>query len=234
MYKILTSICLIVGLSLTTTAQDCNFFPMIEGATFEITTYSASGKAEAVTSTKVTEVKNISGGVSAVVSSEITGGEVKEKVGLSYEVKCVNGELQINMGDMFNTESMQDMMGGQGMDVDMKVESDNLIFPSRMDIGKTLPDATMKMQMKAMGMEMDITTIISERKVEKKETLTTPAGTFDCYKMTYLTSTDGMMGMKMNFRSTAWYNEKVGMVRTEDYDQAGKINSYTELTAFKE
>ena len=43
-----------------------------------------------------------------------------------------------------------------------------------------------------------------------------------------------MMGMKMNFKSTAWYNEKVGMVRTEDYDQSGKINSYTELTAFKE
>ncbi|MEM7512722.1 MAG: hypothetical protein AAF388_17440, partial [Bacteroidota bacterium] len=70
MYKILISICLIVGLSLTTTAQDCSFFPMVEGATFEITTYSAGGRAEAITSTKVTEVKNISGGVSAVVSSE--------------------------------------------------------------------------------------------------------------------------------------------------------------------
>ncbi|MEM9934071.1 MAG: hypothetical protein AAF824_10680 [Bacteroidota bacterium] len=234
MIKRLSVLLLIGAFLLSASAQDCSFFPMIEGATFESTTYTANGKPTTTTSTTVSKVSTISGGLAAQVSSQIDGKEMEEKVDISYAVKCVNGELQMNLSDIFSGEAMKEMMGNQGIDIDMKVESDNLIFPSRMDIGQTLPDAKMNMEMKAMGMEMNFTTLISQRKVEKQENLTTPAGTFTCYKMTFLTTTDGAMGISMQFKTAAWYNDKVGMVRTEEYDQSGTLNSYTELTAFSE
>jgi len=61
--------------------------------------------------------------------------------------------------------------------------------------------------------------------------VTTPAGTFDCIKMTQ--DTDVKAIFKMKAKTTTWYTKGVGMVKTENYDKNGKVESSTVLTKFE-
>ncbi len=88
--------------------------------------------------------------------------------------------------------------------------------------------------MSAMKMNMDMA--LTERIVETKETLTTKAGSFDCYKVSQNTAvTMDMMGMKRTTEtsSASWFAKGVGMVRTENYDKKGNLMGYSLLTAFQ-
>lgn len=74
---------------------------------------------------------------------------------------------------------------------------------------------------------------IKNRTVAGQEEMTTPAGTFSCYKITYdMDMNVKVMGMgrTTNLTGTEWIAEGVGMVRNEQYDKNGKLNSYSVLT----
>jgi hypothetical protein len=58
--------------------------------------------------------------------------------------------------------------------------------------------------------------------------VTTPAGTFECYKLTYDMIIDFMMG-SMEMKNVQYITEKYGAVRTETYDSDGKLLNYTVL-----
>ena len=79
-----------------------------------------------------------------------------------------------------------------------------------------------------MSMDMDIT----NRKVEGKESVTTPAGTFECYKISY-DMFSKMSIMKMNFKNIEYLSENSGVVRTESYRSNGSLMSYTVLTKYE-
>ena len=78
---------------------------------------------------------------------------------------------------------------------------------------------------------MNITMNISNRKVDAVESITTPAGTFECYKISY----DVAMKMMMNMKSKGveWYAKGVGLVKNETYSSDGKLLGSNVLTAFK-
>jgi hypothetical protein len=65
---------------------------------------------------------------------------------------------------------------------------------------------------------------IYDRKVVAQEDVTTPAGTFKCYKMTSTIETKTMFSMVA--KSTEWIALKVGIVRSETYDKNGKLMGY--------
>lgn len=87
-------------------------------------------------------------------------------------------------------------------------------LPSEMAIGDRLPDAAGKV--KALGMTMDVS--VSERMVIGTDTITTPAGTFDCV---IVSEHKVEKGMTRNRVTTAWtwYARGVGMVRHDTYDK---------------
>lgn len=95
----------------------------------------------------------------------------------------------------------------------------------------------MTIQMGENSMTMTSTDMyLKNRKVEKKEDITTPAGTFACYKITYDMDMDmKVMGInrKMNSTGAEWVAEGVGIVKTATYDKKGEIESYTLLTNYK-
>jgi hypothetical protein len=69
------------------------------------------------------------------------------------------------------------------------------------------------------------------RKVEALESITTPAGTFECYKLTYDMEIKSMI--KMTVKATQWVARNVGAVKTESFDKNGKLVGYSLLTAFR-
>ena len=73
---------------------------------------------------------------------------------------------------------------------------------------------------------------IVNRVVESIEEVTTPAGTFECFKLNYdVKSKIGFI--KQNYKNSVWYAKGIGAVKTETYDKKGKLDGTTLLTKFK-
>jgi hypothetical protein len=117
--------------------------------------------------------------------------------------------------------------------MEMEMKMDNLEFPSNLKEGQTLKDASFEMTAKNSPMPMKFNFNITDRKVEGKESVTTPAGTFDCFKISEKTHSK-MMISNMEFTTVQYIAEKYGAVKTETYRSNGKLMGYSLLTKFEE
>ncbi|MFD2312589.1 hypothetical protein ACFSKX_19395, partial [Microbulbifer halophilus] len=106
----------------------------------------------------------------------------------------------------------------------------NVEFPNNLKVGQTLKDANLKMTLNMSGIKMNMTMDMLNRTVDAKESVTTTAGTFDCFVLSY--DTEMKMGMKMNFKNKEWIAKGVGVVKSENYNKKGKLMGYSELTSF--
>jgi hypothetical protein len=92
----------------------------------------------------------------------------------------------------------------------------------------------MTMKVKSNGMQiMTMNFKITDRKVEAIEDITTDAGTFSCYKMSQNT-TMNMGFINKTFKSIDWIAENVGSVRSESYNESGKLQSYRVLKSIEQ
>jgi hypothetical protein len=68
------------------------------------------------------------------------------------------------------------------------------------------------------GLKQTVSMTISDRKVEGKESVTTAAGTWDCFKISYkskmVVKTAGI-GIPVNIEGNEWYAPGVGVVKTQ-------------------
>jgi hypothetical protein len=76
-----------------------------------------------------------------------------------------------------------DLSGFVATDKSSSIESSGLLFPLDVSVGEKLPDADYSITMNTGGTKRKIASHIKERKVEAKESITIPAGTFDCYRI---------------------------------------------------
>lgn len=217
--------------SLSSHGQNCEpYYPMSEGASFEQTSYNAKDK---VTGYQRHEVLSVSGGGDHMEAQmRVTHYDKKDKEGfvVDYSMVCDGEVFHVDM------QSMIPSTGGAAMEMDMTVEADNLEFPASMSGGMELPDAHLKASMAStsMGISMGgISVSITERKVQKEESITTSAGTFDCFVIMQKEESK-VMGIKVRSQSKTWYSKGAGMVRSESYDKNGKLRSYTVLTKLEQ
>jgi hypothetical protein len=123
-------------------------------------------------------------------------------------------------------------MTSQFSEMEVSMEGDPLMIPSNLKVGQSLPDATTKIKTGMNGMSlMTVTLSVTDRKVEGMETITTPAGTFECYKITQTTSMKTIMSK--SFTTEEFYAAGVGLVRTNTYKKNGKLESYQELLSLE-
>ena len=87
-----------------------------------------------------------------------------------------------------------------------------------MNVGQSLPDGFLDMDMKMeSGISANIKLEITNRKVKAKESVTTPAGTWEAYKISYSSKVLIKMGLgiPMKIESTEWFVPDFGVVKTE-------------------
>jgi hypothetical protein len=126
--------------------------------------------------------------------------------------------------DPKSTEGLKDM--------EMKMEGGFLEMPSKLNAGDMLKPGDMKMVFTSGGATiMTMTINITNRKVEAVQDVKTEAGTFTCYKITYDLATKMMLSIKA--KCVEYYNEEVGMVKSESYSSSGDLQGYTVLSAIK-
>jgi len=117
-------------------------------------------------------------------------------------------------------------------DMQVSLTSDKLDLPNNLTVGQTLKEGTATMVISNQGMKLMTMNIhVYNRKVETKETITVPAGTYECFKITY--DVESKVIFKVQGIAAEWYAKGIGMVKQETYDSKGKITGSTLLKSFK-
>jgi len=209
-------------------AQDCDpYFVASEEAVREMTSYDKKDKLTGTTIQTVKKVKidgNKTEWTIGVISKDKKGKEISSG---DLQMSCEDGIFKMDMKNFINKEMLESF---EGMEITM--DASDLDYPAELSPGQDLKDGHITVKIANAGinvMTMDVK--IYDRKVEAIEDMTTPAGTFSCYKMSSTIETKTMFSMVV--KSTDWIAKNVGSVRSESYDKNGKLTGYTVLTSLK-
>ena len=230
MKKIILSVFIIICASITLKAQDgCSkYYPMVEGSTFEYTNYNRKGKVDGITNYTVSSVTSDGSATKATLDLKMSDKKGKELFNSNYNFTCEGNMVKIDYKSLFPAQMMKQYAE---MDLDMDISGTDIEIPNDLSAGKELSDANVSIQMNMSGIKMNITVDQTNRKVEKKESITTPAGSFECYVLTEQT-TSKTMGATVKLSSKIWLAEGVGMVKQESYKKNGDLMTRTELTKY--
>lgn len=214
--------------SIVISQTNCSkFYPLNEGTKFQVTVTDKKDKTSAIIDYNVVNVKNVGNDKVGTINSKMTDKKGKTITDTSFDVSC-NGEVvSIDFKSMMNPQTLE-----QFGNMDYEITGTNMDFPNDLSVGQTLPDSNMDMKINMGGINMNMEMAITDRKVIGKETITTTAGSFDCFVITYIT--DLKMGVSQQSTSKQWIAEKVGMVKSENYDKRGNITSRSLLSKFIE
>jgi len=225
--NILISFLTIIILASFTSDNKCEgYFPYKEGTELEYTNYNKKGKEESRSQIKLTEKKVTENGVEITMATTVFDKKNEEAASGNFIIRCEGDKFFMDMSNMLPAETMESLG-----EMEVEIESDFLEFPSNPSAGQSLPDGTMKITTMMNGVSMmTINVFVTDRKIEGFETITTPAGTFECMKYTYNTNTKMMFSVETS--SVSWLAKEVGNVKTETYNK-GKLEGTSVLTAAK-
>lgn len=180
-----------------------------------------------VTSTNKSKVVDVSGST-IKVETETFDDKDKPFMKSEFTVTCKNGEFVMDLSGYLKGVNMDAYK-----DMDVKVETEDMHMPANLKAGDALDDGqmTIKVSSKQGFPIMTMTVKVYNRKVEAIENMTTPAGSFECAKITY--NLDTKVGLSMNLKGVEWVSKNVGVVRSESYNSKGKLQGYTLLTSIK-
>ena len=207
-------------------SQDCsNYYYLQNNKTIEMTISNKNGKESGKMTYVVSDSKKSGSITTATINSEFVDAKGKSIAKATNDVKCENGVMQMNMKTFIPAVQQEQMKSGTASASDVYLE-----YPANMNVGDQLKDGQFNMDYESSGLKSSIEISITERKVEGKETVTTPAGTWECYKITSenkIVSKISGIGIPIRMSVTEWYAPGFGVVKTES--KTGK----TEITLIK-
>ncbi|MDN5210685.1 hypothetical protein QQ020_01460 [Fulvivirgaceae bacterium BMA12] len=230
MMKFKITLLLLIGIaSVTANAQDCSrYYPFKEGAEFELSSYNKKGKVNAKSIYKVMEVSNGGGAETAFIANEIFDEKGKSALTMEYKITCKDDIVSVDFSNLIAPTLRETYK-----EMEFEMSGENLQLPNNLSTGQSLPDAHAIMSVHVAPVNMKMRVDITDRQVALKEKVTTGAGTFDCYLITYKTILKNQIGINQASSSKQWIAEKVGVVKQEDYNGKGKLLGRTELTAIR-
>jgi hypothetical protein len=229
--KLILFVPIFLALSSLINAQSCeeSFYTFKSGAYWEMANFNEKGKPTGHSSYEVKSISNTGTQYKASVTSKAFDEKDKELMSSDFEVACSNGNLTIDMKSLFSAQQQQ-----QFKDMTMKMSGTDLSIPNALTVGQVLPDGIMNAEIySGTTLFSKLTFVSTERKVLAKESITVPAGTYECYKITSkfkMTNVVAGIPIKYEFSVVEWYAFGVGMVRSETYNKSEKMMGYTVLS----
>jgi hypothetical protein len=208
-------------------AQDCGYYSMSKGMELAYQNLDAKGKLTGSTHLTFLDVSQIGAATIYKVKSEYADAKNSNQAVREYNMRCEDGKFYVDMQNFVDPKSMEGFK-----DMEITVDSKDMMYPQGLAAEQTLPDASITISAATNGISlMNLFINITNRKVVGIESVTVPAGTFECYKITYDVETKLMF--KMNSTVTEYVNMGVGNVKTETFDKKGKLMGTTQLTELK-
>ncbi|MFZ4547258.1 MAG: hypothetical protein ACOYN4_07480 [Bacteroidales bacterium] len=225
--KILISLMFVAMFTGIVKAQDCGYFTMSKGNVFGYQNLDAKGKVSGTTKTTCIDVVKVGASTNFKVKSEYTDPKNSTPSSHEYTMRCEDGRFYMDMQSFMDPKSMESFKG-----MEVSVDSKDMMYPSVLSAGQSLPEASITISAGSGGMSiMNMVVNVTNRKVVGNELVTVPAGTFECYKLTYDVETKVMF--KINTAVVEYINMGVGTVKTETFDKKGKLAATTVLSELK-
>ena len=177
----------------------------------------------------------------ATVISTVTYPEDTSRFRSRIRMRFDRGEVIMDMAALME-EAMQEGMRqslnamGDGDDAENQAAMNEILdnttvsgecrgIPADIYEGMELPDYSIEIKIMFITSKMGC----KDRKVIGRESVTTPAGTFDCYVVEETMTAKAMM---VNERQVSWYARGVGLVKQQTFDKK-KLTGTTLLTAIR-
>ena len=207
-------------------SQDCsNYYFLQNSKTIEMTISNNKGKESGKMTYVISDSKKNGSSITATINSEFVDTKGKTITKATNNVKCENGVMQMDMKTFIPPAQMEQMKSGEAKATDVYLE-----YPANMKVGDQLKDGQFNMDYESNGLKSSIEISITERKVEGKESVTTPAGTWECFKISAknkIVSKVAGIGFPIKMDVNEWFAPGFGIVKTES--KSGK----TEITSIK-
>lgn len=208
-------------------AQNCkDYFLLQNNKTVEMSMYNKKGKLSGRQVYSVSNVSNSGSVTTADINTTMLDEKDKTIATGKSSIKCTGGVMLMNMKMMLPQQQQQE---SPVTSADVSAESVFLEYPTKMNVGDDLKGGDFSMDIDVSGIKSHVTMVINDRKVEAKEKITTPAGSWDCFKITYTGKMTIKMGISIprKMAGTEWFAPGFGIVKTQTNDGG------TELTAIK-
>lgn len=229
--------------ALVMVGNNCNDFSWFKkGSILEYEVLDGSGKSEGTTRMEVYNLRNEGASTIAEVKASLT---TPHSGNLSYEMNyvCEGDKIYMDMGAMMKAmmennpelKNQNEEARAAMENIEMDFSKDFASFPKRMYPGMELDDLTFTFKTHSSQGEMSFNTVINNRQVVARETISTNAGQFDCLKIRSVSNTSfNVMGFKKAMPPSVdylWIAPNVGMVRQETHVKGAKTGS-VELKTF--
>lgn len=209
-------------------AQECSSYIVSQkGKTAEYANKNKKGKIQSYHSQELLKHEESDGVVHYEVL-QVTKDDKKEEISRDTLIfECRNGTFYVDMSgyiDESQTEAYEESQ--------ISIDFEDIGYPANMKPGMQLEDGSV-----TLTIDMGMATITNEtkiinRKVEARESVTTPAGTFDCLKISQ--EVENKLGfVTIKIKTVSWISEGVGSVKSESYDKKDRLTGTTELVSFK-
>lgn len=223
----ITTMLLLIA-AMAATAQDCkSYYYMISNAAVEMSIYDGKGEIVGKQQYKIADVKKEGSDMVSTFSSSFLDKKGKEISKSEGKFKCNGVTISVDMKMNMPNSPVQNM------NAKMKSSDSYLMYPTSFTVGQTLPDGAFHIESETNGMPMTMDFNVKDRKVEGKESITSEAGTWDCFKITYnIESKISIMGagVPMNLKATEWFAPGFGMIKSVSYNKNGKLMGSTLIT----
>lgn len=192
-------------------------------ASFAQTPFANMTKGSTLTYQELDQKGKVKSSYSDTVT-EVTGGEnntwfvTTEKVYSDVNVPSMTLTSKITRGTVKAFDALTAASNGSQLDVTF----DGFIptIPCKLAAGQVLGTGVVEMTIGGMTTEVEIT----DNNVVAEETLTTPAGTFECFVIETKVSSR-VLGMTVKGTAKNWYARGIGCVKSESYNAKGKVTA---------
>ena len=215
---------IIISVVITASVSAQNlFFPTKEGMSLLYANIDAKGKIDSYTRQIIKKVEGSGNNFSISYVGQMLDKNRKpvSDIEVPLTITIVNGVVEWDMKSFAAP-------GTEGL---IEIEGDKLKIPSSLAPGEKLDDVKFTMTMN-MGFKIRTEVALTDQQCLAIEDITVPAGSFKCYKVTQ-TSAVTAMRRTTTTKIVSWYAPGIGTVKTESYDDKGKLQSTTELNAIE-
>jgi|GEM_PF-321792 hypothetical protein len=223
------------------------FFPEKAGTVLKYKNYDADGNIATNMSWMtytITDIREENGNKVAYVAIDWEGKEdqmkempegldkLLEDFKIHFEKDRISNDF-LKITAQYLTQALKGM-GTNEMDMDIESTGDGIVYiPNTLEEGDELPESdpfklTLKVSLQGMSISGDINIKITDRKVENKENVTTPAGTFDCIRLNEeneFSINMVMVNQSERIKSVSYLTPGIGIVKSETYHQ-DKLQNY--------
>jgi len=223
--KVIYLLVFFVAVNVNVIAQNCDFyFPLNEGSELITKSYDKKDNLTGWSKQTIKKKENLSNGTS--ITMLVESYDTKEDTAISkteLKYECRDNIIYVDMNAFINQASF-----AAYKDMEVKVTTKDMTFPAELKVNDVLDNGNIEIKVSSQGTQI-LTSVVSitNRKVLAIESVTTPAGTFECYKIT--SDIESKMIFTVKTTIVEWYAKEVGSVRSENYDKTGKLVSYSVL-----